>query len=1292
MANTPAANNRFADIAALLAGTGQGAQGRPAALPQITTPIAPAEGTYQQDRGFSLGQGLIDTLSAGTYSVAGIGQKVGENVQSIRRGGNEAMGGVLDFLNPLSVLPAAGGGIQNRRTWSDNLKDWGVAEEDTFWPGLAMDVVLDPLWLIPGGAIAAGVKGTAKGVGLASAATKGGIKLTEPALKAASQEGKIVYSKTGVELPAESFPTGQGASFFNNLIQGVRQGNVDEYAAWSVARQAKKDAKAARKEAKANPAAAVPLVDNGVNIIDDLLGTNKKVADETAAPAEKAAQEVEDVIETSVAPKNTELDPIKSGDPIAERVAEKAPVGTFKEARDTVEGWRDTYLKARGIEAAKVDYKSIGVSPLANDIAEAYKKLISNPNDPDVIAAYSKLSDEVADQYKYLTEDLGIKVEYIQDGDAYMKINAEGKSVPDPVAMMRDIIDNRTLKVRGSAQDFATNPHPILNMEINDMFRAVHDFFGHAGSGRGFMADGEEAAWVAHSQMFSPLARRAMTTETRGQNSFYNQTGQFAEQKAALLPDEFVALPTEAALLESRAGKTNTFIGLAANALNDFKDELIDKLGLVSSPIRGVKQYSKEELAQISSTLDRITAKEYFGPNTEVGQGVAKLLAALDDMIKRPTTGKYSSLYATKYTELFDLKSSITGMLELAQKALDVADPARQKAAERSLAAFRQLLDRPVNATDLLESALAAEGRVVSQPAPFRPTNWGAPAKENELLKPIFSVDKLRQFFPDDEILRDQEALDIAFGAVKVRPGTKRAADLAKRQARTWELFRARNADILEDVAAMERTDWFAKNSVDNSELYVQLGDGSIIGQGMLPASIPYGVLTIQNGHPTTTLGAVLENMGKVINRTGPQMGGLPTTQIAGRAVTPSAPLAEARRVRTSDGIPETLQVPKGEAFEEISGKGRTARIVQDGAIVSPSKAERARAMDARKRGIELDTYPAELQSWLMANVAKLSKEVKAKGAFDARGLDMADDVDSIATRLWNEVPAIKSRSDARLLATLGPKAVTELSKKPAVRYFLDTPVSRETGRPDTAVGATATLKGTRNEQGQILRDPATGVPVDAKGRPVSEAQGLEGREFGPDGEIIQGAKQPQFRVLADDGKKFTGRAGGKYASQTGKGPQQLAGLQVARATIGSISEGITAGTLKSSPEQAKLLSDVMSSLGIRVAENATPAKVFKQFQEQAAMKFEETIQMIESAAKTESVVYQLRTVFPAAIADNISLMKAIERIDANDLQLKTVNWTEDAMARVDASCRMMTQGNADYGSSIVNRVIGGTS
>ncbi len=67
---------------------------------------------------------------------------------------------------------------------------------------------------------------------------------------------------------------------------------------------------------------------------------------------------------------------------------------------------------------------------------------------------------------------------------------------------------------------------------------------------------GEENAWLAHSQMFSPLAQKALTTETRGQNAWFNFGSHnyspdgkrralspaqqpFAVQKIALLPDEF---------------------------------------------------------------------------------------------------------------------------------------------------------------------------------------------------------------------------------------------------------------------------------------------------------------------------------------------------------------------------------------------------------------------------------------------------------------------------------------------------------------------------------------------------------------------------------------------------------------------------------------------------------------------------------------------------------------------------------------------------------------------------------
>jgi hypothetical protein len=87
--------------------------------------------------------------------------------------------------------------------------------------------------------------------------------------------------------------------------------------------------------------------------------------------------------------------------------------------------------------------------------------------------------------------------------------------------------------------------HPYFTQRINLLFRAVHDCFGHAAEGYQWGARGEENAWIHHSMMFSPLAQAALTSETRGQNSWVNfgpyaslPVGErpFAAQKAALLP------------------------------------------------------------------------------------------------------------------------------------------------------------------------------------------------------------------------------------------------------------------------------------------------------------------------------------------------------------------------------------------------------------------------------------------------------------------------------------------------------------------------------------------------------------------------------------------------------------------------------------------------------------------------------------------------------------------------------------------------------------------------------------
>jgi hypothetical protein len=164
-------------------------------------------------------------------------------------------------------------------------------------------------------------------------------------------------------------------------------------------------------------------------------------------------------------------------------------------------------------------------------IADAY--VAAPVRDERAYPAYAAFCRETVQQYHLLVGrpefgGLGVAVRIV-DEDPYADVES----------MVHDV-RRRRLRVWASAA--SANPHPYLSDGENDMFRAVHDVFGHAASGRGFDRHGEEAAWLKHSGMYSPLAARAMTTDTRGQNCaqiFQYGGARLAEQKAVLLPRSF---------------------------------------------------------------------------------------------------------------------------------------------------------------------------------------------------------------------------------------------------------------------------------------------------------------------------------------------------------------------------------------------------------------------------------------------------------------------------------------------------------------------------------------------------------------------------------------------------------------------------------------------------------------------------------------------------------------------------------------------------------------------------------
>lgn len=192
----------------------------------------------------------------------------------------------------------------------------------------------------------------------------------------------------------------------------------------------------------------------------------------------------------------------------------------------------EEYLKSKGLPYIEFN----GISSIDTNKSKVIGKLFEDMepsfNSKETQDAYNAMIEETLEQYKTI----------ISKGYSLEINNLEPYS--NSGAMISDLRNNKRMKIFSTESGFGDeaitqkqrDENPLLvdtglkdvngeTLLANDIFRFVHDFFGHAKLGNGFGAIGEENAWQVHARMYSPLARRAMTTETRGQNSWVNFSG-----------------------------------------------------------------------------------------------------------------------------------------------------------------------------------------------------------------------------------------------------------------------------------------------------------------------------------------------------------------------------------------------------------------------------------------------------------------------------------------------------------------------------------------------------------------------------------------------------------------------------------------------------------------------------------------------------------------------------------------------------------------------------------------------
>lgn len=192
--------------------------------------------------------------------------------------------------------------------------------------------------------------------------------------------------------------------------------------------------------------------------------------------------------------------------------------------------WWKIKEKFKGRVPTDVNWHDV-TAPYAKgqEVAQSFEALPSNPNDPAVRRAYRRLVAVAEEQYVFLTEELHIEVEYVNDPEPYLSATEQ----------FIDVTTNGHLSI-ATINIWPDSYHPLLTNDRGgeyDMFRAVHDAIGHVATGTGFDRHGEYISWVFHALLCGDdEACAAISTELHGENSYLWNRGVPAPHKAALLP------------------------------------------------------------------------------------------------------------------------------------------------------------------------------------------------------------------------------------------------------------------------------------------------------------------------------------------------------------------------------------------------------------------------------------------------------------------------------------------------------------------------------------------------------------------------------------------------------------------------------------------------------------------------------------------------------------------------------------------------------------------------------------
>lgn len=302
-------------------------------------------------------------------------------------------------------------------------------------------------------------------------------------------------------------------------------------------------------------------------------------------------------------------------------------------------------------------------------MADAYEVIKNEPTKEEVKIAYDALVSETKKQYEFIVGK-GLKV---------IKHEGVGEPYANSKEMLKDIRDNNTLKFLPNEVAFGQGDVDVSDnvglqssgLELEDgyeltnseVFRIVHDYFGHGILGNQFGPIGEENATLQHLDLYSDVAAPAVIFQTRGQNSWVNFSGankesndlrrkakdlrkqgkikeanelvekanklfKFAEPKIAIFPNKFNFKRYETARRISEQETIDSRPNRRANVLS----ELLEKYSKRSSGTRGINKREVRGVKRLG--LFDINVIAEYTLDKKISEGIKKAFPKFKEVQK----------------------------------------------------------------------------------------------------------------------------------------------------------------------------------------------------------------------------------------------------------------------------------------------------------------------------------------------------------------------------------------------------------------------------------------------------------------------------------------------------------------------------------------------------------------------------------------------------------------------------------------------------------------------------------